>query len=61
VKKMIIIDGAKGEGGGQVLRTALGLALVTGRSFQIENIRGKRKRPGLLRQHLTSVLAAAEI
>lgn len=58
---MISIDGSKGEGGGQVLRTALGLSLVTGRSFQIKNIRGKRKKPGLLRQHLTAVLAAAEI
>ncbi len=58
---MIIIDGSAGEGGGQVLRTALGLSLLTGRSFQIENIRGKRKKPGLLRQHLTAVLAASEI
>ncbi|MFH0785030.1 MAG: RNA 3'-terminal phosphate cyclase [Pseudomonadota bacterium] len=58
---MIVIDGAAGEGGGQVLRTALGLSLVTGRSFQINNIRGKRKKPGLLRQHLTAVFAAAEI
>ncbi len=58
---MITIDGSAGEGGGQVLRTALGLSLVTGRSFQINNIRGKRKKPGLLRQHLTAVLAAGEI
>ncbi len=58
---MITIDGSAGEGGGQVLRTALGLSLVTGKSFQINNIRGKRKKPGLLRQHLTSVLAASEI
>ncbi len=58
---MIFIDGSAGEGGGQVLRTALGLSLVTGRSFQIKKIRGKRKKPGLLRQHLTAVLAAGEI
>ena len=58
---MIHIDGAAGEGGGQVLRTALGLSLVTGKPFQIEKIRAKRERPGLLRQHLTAVLAAAEI
>ena len=58
---MISIDGSAGEGGGQVLRTALGLSLVTGRSFQIKNIRGKRRKPGLLRQHLTAVLAAKEI
>ncbi len=58
---MITIDGSAGEGGGQVLRTALGLSLVTGRPFQIHNIRGKRKKPGLLRQHLTAVLAAKEV
>ncbi len=58
---MIYIDGSKGEGGGQVLRSALGLSLITGQPFQINNIRGKRKRPGLLRQHLTAVIAAAEI
>ncbi len=58
---MICIDGEKGEGGGQVLRTALGLSVVTGKAFQMKNIRGKRKRPGLLRQHLTAVHAAAAI
>jgi|SRR5579859_3406865 len=58
---MIRIDGSAGEGGGQVLRTALGLSLVTGKPFQIEKIRAKRERAGLLRQHLTAVLAATEI
>jgi len=58
---MISIDGSEGEGGGQVLRTALALSAVTGRSFRIEHIRGKRKKPGLLRQHLTAVKAIAEI
>lgn len=58
---MIRIDGSAGEGGGQVLRTALGLSLVSGKPFQIEKIRAKRERPGLLRQHLTAVLAATEI
>ncbi|MEN8257030.1 MAG: RNA 3'-terminal phosphate cyclase [Thermodesulfobacteriota bacterium] len=58
---MIVIDGSAGEGGGQVLRTALGLSLVTGQPFHIKNIRGKRKKPGLMRQHLTAVKAAAEI
>jgi RNA 3'-terminal phosphate cyclase (ATP) len=58
---MIRIDGASGEGGGQMLRTALSLALVTGQPFRIENIRAKRTKPGLLRQHLTAVLAAAEV
>lgn len=58
---MIRIDGSEGEGGGQVLRTALALSLVTATPFRIENIRAKRKRPGLLRQHLTAVQAAAAI
>jgi len=58
---MISIDGSAGEGGGQVLRTALGLSLVTGRPFCIENIRAGRKKRGLLRQHLTAVGAAVEI
>ena len=58
---MIKIDGSAGEGGGQVLRTALGLSLVTGKPFHIKNIRGKRKKPGLMRQHLTAVKAATEI
>jgi RNA 3'-terminal phosphate cyclase (ATP) len=58
---MIVIDGAAGEGGGQVLRTSLALAMITGRPFRIENIRAGRPRPGLMRQHLTAVMAAAEI
>jgi RNA 3'-terminal phosphate cyclase (ATP) len=58
---MIIIDGSAGEGGGQVLRTSIGLSMVTGKPFRIENIRAGREKPGLLRQHLTAVNAAAEI
>jgi len=58
---MVAIDGSFGEGGGQVLRTALALSLVTRKPFRIENIRAGRKNPGLLRQHLTAVNAAAEI
>ncbi len=58
---MIHLDGSKGEGGGQVLRTALALSMCTGSAFRIDNIRAKRKRPGLMRQHLTAVLAAKEI
>ncbi len=54
----IHIDGSFGEGGGQILRSALGLAAVTGKSFEIEKIRARRKKPGLLRQHLTAVQAA---
>jgi RNA 3'-terminal phosphate cyclase (ATP) len=60
-KIMIRIDGSFGEGGGQILRTSLSLSLATGQPFCIEKIRAGRERPGLLRQHLTAVLAAAEI
>jgi RNA 3'-terminal phosphate cyclase (ATP) len=58
---LITIDGSRGEGGGQVLRTALTLSLITGRPLQMVNIRAKRKKPGLMRQHLTAVQAAAAI
>ncbi|MDJ0819532.1 MAG: RNA 3'-terminal phosphate cyclase, partial [Desulfobacterales bacterium] len=42
---MITIDGSYGEGGGQILRTALALSLVTGKPFSINNIRAGRKKP----------------
>jgi RNA 3'-terminal phosphate cyclase (ATP) len=58
---VLTIDGSQGEGGGQVLRSSLALSLVTGRPFVIEKIRAARKKPGLMRQHLTAVLAAAEV
>lgn len=58
---MIIIDGSEGEGGGQVLRYASALSLVTGEPFTIENIRAKRDQPGLMRQHLTAIEAACAI
>jgi RNA 3'-terminal phosphate cyclase (ATP) len=58
---MVRIDGSKGEGGGQVLRTSLALSLVTGTPFQMVNIRAGRSKPGLLRQHLTAVKAATAV
>ena len=57
--KPIQIDGT--TGGGQMLRTALTLAMVTGQPFRMTHIRGKRKKPGLMRQHLTCVKAACEV
>jgi RNA 3'-terminal phosphate cyclase (ATP) len=58
---VIEIDGSIGEGGGQVLRTALALSLITGKPLRIDNIRANRKTPGLLRQHLTAVRAAEAV
>ena len=61
MKRMITLDGAQGEGGGQILRSALSLSMITGQPFEITGIRAGRAKPGLLRQHLTAVRAAAEI
>lgn len=58
---MIIIDGSEGEGGGQVVRNACALALVTGQPFRITNARGRREKPGLMRQHVTAIEAACTI
>lgn len=58
---MIVIDGSEGEGGGQILRSALSLSAITGEPFELKNVRALRAKPGLMRQHLTSVRAAAAI
>ncbi len=55
------IDGSMGEGGGQVLRTSLSLSALTGRPVSFTNIRAQRRRPGLMRQHLTALRAAAAV
>ncbi len=57
----VTIDGSRGEGGGQVLRTSLALAIITGRKLRLRRIRAGRKRPGLQRQHLACVEAAAAL
>ncbi|MBC3872644.1 RNA 3'-terminal phosphate cyclase [Undibacterium flavidum] len=58
---MIQIDASQGEGGGQILRTALALSIITQQAVQLKNIRAKRSKPGLMRQHLTCVRAAQAI
>lgn len=57
----VLIDGATGEGGGQILRTSLSLSAITGKPFKMVNVRAKRAKPGLKRQHLTCLKADAEI
>lgn len=58
---MLTIDGSFGEGGGQILRSSLTLSLLTGRPFRIRSLRAERPNPGLARQHLTALRAAAEV
>jgi RNA 3'-terminal phosphate cyclase (ATP) len=58
---MLKIDGSFGEGGGQVLRTSLALSALTGQPFEIDGVRAGRRKPGLLRQHLTALRAVARV
>ena len=60
-RPLVEINGAVGEGGGQVLRTSLALSVITGIPFTITNIRSRRPRPGLLAQHLKAVEAASTV
>ncbi len=57
----IVIDGSAGEGGGQILRTALALAAITGKAFAIHRIRGNRIKPGLRPQHREAARAIARL
>lgn len=59
--RLLTLDGSLGEGGGQVLRTALTLSLLTGRPFRLVKVRANRDKPGLRPQHLSAVLAAAAL
>ncbi|MGC9114323.1 MAG: RNA 3'-terminal phosphate cyclase [Candidatus Micrarchaeia archaeon] len=58
---MIELDGSVGEGGGQVLRTALSLSMLSGEKFRVCGVRAKRVNPGLQAQHLAAVSAAASV
>lgn len=58
---MITIDGSEGEGGGQVVRNACALSLVTGEAVRITNVRARRSKPGLMRQHVTAIEAACVV
>jgi RNA 3'-phosphate cyclase len=58
---MLAIDGSTGEGGGQVLRTALALSILTGTPIQVENVRAHRPKPGLMAQHLKALEAAVAV
>jgi RNA 3'-terminal phosphate cyclase (ATP) len=57
----VIVDGTHGEGGGQILRSAVSLSALTGRPLRVERIRALRWQPGLAAQHLTAVRAAAAL
>jgi RNA 3'-terminal phosphate cyclase (ATP) len=57
----VVIDGSRGEGGGQILRTSLALSMITGRPLDMRQIRAGRAKPGLRRQHLACVEAAARL
>src|SRR5947208_15992228 len=58
---MIEVDGSYGEGGGQVLRTAVALAAVLSKEINVFNIRAGRAEPGIRPQNMTGVKAAAEL
>src|SRR5512137_633938 len=55
------VDGAQGEGGGQILRGAIALSCITGKPTRIFRIRANRPNPGLQPQHLISIEAAARV
>jgi RNA 3'-terminal phosphate cyclase (ATP) len=60
-RPLVNVDGRMGEGGGQILRSSLALALLTGQGFHLRNIRAGRSRPGMQPQHLACVHAAAAV
>lgn len=61
INSMLKIDGSTGEGGGQIIRSALTLSMLTGIPIEVSNIRAGRAKPGLMRQHLMCVEASQQI
>lgn len=59
--ELVEVDGSRGEGGGQILRTSLALSMITGKRLVMTNIRAGRAKPGLRRQHLACVIAAQQL
>ncbi len=57
----IVLDGSEGEGGGQILRTALALSAITGKPFSVVNVRATRLKPGLRPQHREAARAVARL
>ncbi|HXX96622.1 MAG TPA: RNA 3'-terminal phosphate cyclase, partial [Candidatus Bathyarchaeia archaeon] len=58
---MLTIEGSYGEGGGQILRSAVSLSVITGKAIEVINIRAKRHNPGLRPQHMQATKAVAEL
>lgn len=58
---LVKIDGSQGEGGGQIIRTAISLSAITGKPVEVTNIRANRSNPGLRPQHITAIKIIAEL
>ena len=58
---LVKIDGSQGEGGGQIVRTAISLSAITGKPVEVTNIRANRKNPGLRPQHVAGIKIIAEL
>jgi RNA 3'-terminal phosphate cyclase (ATP) len=58
---LVKIDGSQGEGGGQIVRTAISLSAITGKPVEVTNIRANRSNPGLRPQHMTGIKIIADL